>query len=757
MTPQEHSERRLAAIMFTDMVNYSELMQKDEAGTLQLLEDQQEIVNKILKDHGGRQIKTIGDAFFAQFDSILIALNCGVNIQETLVEFNSTRQFSQRINLRIGIHLGDVEVKDNDAYGDGVNIASRIEPFADAGGICITEDVYRQVMNKTEMNFRSIGKKELKNITYSPEVYKVILPWEDRRQSSGQDYPENKDRRGKQSQPTPQKTSKKKQNIMPIALGGLLVVVLAFMIGSYISSSEEIGGDPSRSRSIAVLPFQNLSDASGSDYFSDGITEDIISHLAEIEGLRVIARTSILQYKGTNKTVIEIAKELNVNTILEGSVRRAGDQVRVVTQLIDIKSDDHLWTQTYDKKLDDIFAVQTDIAQNIAASLEAKLSTKVQEKLASTPTTDTQAYDYYLKGKEQYYSYTMEGFRESVKFFSQALEIDPSYSLAYAGLGNAYAQIFYRTKDPTFSDLGYTAVNEALKQNPELAEGYKAKALLAHFSDKKTEALKLNMKAIELKPGYTEAIGNVGTVNYDLGDISQFIKYFKIFSASNPNHRFSSERIAIAYFMLNEVQIGLETAMEGIRKIPDSYECRNLLFHHYLNSGNSNKAKTILDELAKLRPNDGRISGLWSLYHLMASDFEKAREKALSTPNPNQHIKSFLAYAHKKLGNSDETEKILSEIESKALKELAAGAESYHQYFILARTHAMRNDLDKAVASLEDAINSGFRGYADDTNFLSWTVDPILSNARKKDGFIKLQERMEMIIDRERAEAGLTS
>ena len=757
MTPQEHSERRLAAIMFTDMVNYSELMQKDEAGTLQLLEDQQEIVNKILKDHGGRQIKTIGDAFFAQFDSILIALNCGVNIQETLVEFNSTRQFSQRINLRIGIHLGDVEVKDNDAYGDGVNIASRIEPFADAGGICITEDVYRQVMNKTEMNFRSIGKKELKNITYSPEVYKVILPWEDRRQSSGQDYPENKDRRGKQSQPTPQKTSKKKQNIMPIALGGLLVVVMAFMIGSYISSSEEIGGDPSRSRSIAVLPFQNLSDASGSDYFSDGITEDIISHLAEIEGLRVIARTSILQYKGTNKTVVEIAKELNVNTILEGSVRRAGDQVRVVTQLIDIKSDDHLWTQTYDKKLDDIFAVQTDIAQNIAASLEAKLSTKVQEKLASTPTTDTQAYDYYLKGKEQYYSYTMEGFRESVKFFSQALEIDPSYSLAYAGLGNAYAQIFYRTKDPTFSDLGYTAVNEALKQNPELAEGYKAKALLAHFSDKKTEALKLNMKAIELKPGYTEAIANVGTVNYDLGDISQFIKYFKIFSASNPNHRFSSERIAIAYFMLNEVQIGLETAMEGIRKIPDSYECRNLLFHHYLNSGNSNKAKTILDELAKLRPNDGRISGLWSLYHLMASDFEKAREKALSTPNPNQHIKSFLAYAHKKLGNSDETEKILSEIESKALKELAAGAESYHQYFILARTHAMRDDVDKAVASLEDAINSGFRGYADDTNFLSWTVDPILSNARKKDGFIKLQERMEMIIDRERAEAGLTS
>ena len=755
MADQENNIRRLAAIMFTDMVNYSKLMQQDEAGTLKLLDDQQGIVKSILKDHDGHQIKTIGDGFFSQFDSVLVALNCGIKIQETLIEFNATRKVSQKINVRIGIHLGDVEIKDNDAYGDGVNIASRIEPFADSGGICITEDVYHQVMNKTDLNFRPLGKKKLKNISYSPEVYKVILPWEERRQSSGGDYPGGKDRRGKQARPTPKKTSKKKQKLIPLAVGGFLVVILAFIIGSYIGSGEKIGGDPNRSRSIAVLPFQNLSDASGSDYFSDGITEDIISHLSEIEGLRVIARTSILQYKGTNKTVLEIAKELNVNTILEGSVRRAGDQVRVVTQLIDIKSDDHLWTQTYDKKLDDIFAVQTDIAQNIAASLETKLSTKLQEKLASSPTTDTQAYDFYLKGKEQYYSYTLEGFRESVKYFSQALEIDPSYSLAYAGLGNAYAQIFYRTKNPTISDLGYDAVDEALKQNPELAEGYKAKALLAHFNDKKTEALKLNMKAIELKPGYTEAIGNVGIVNYDLGDISQFLKSFKIFSASNPNHRLSSERIAIAYFMLNEVQIGLETATEGIRKIPDSYECRNLLFHHYLNSGNSSKAKTILDELVELRPDDGRINGLWTLYHLMNQNFEKAREKALSTPNPNQHIKSYLAYAHKKLGNSNETEKILSEIESEALKELAAGAESYHQYFILVRTHAIREDLDKALATLEDAINNGFRGYADDTNFLSWNIDPIFSKVRNMDGFIKLQERMEKIIQRERIEAGL--
>ena len=192
MTRKENRDRRLAAIMFTDMVNYSELMQKDEANTLKLLEEQQSIVNNILEESGGHQIKTIGDGFFSQFDSVLIALNCGVKIQEKLAIFNSTRHVNQRIHLRIGIHLGDIEIMDNDAYGDGVNIASRIEPFADPGGICITEDVYRQVMNKSDLTFRPIGKKNLKNITYAPEVYKVILPWQDRRQKSDPTFPREK-------------------------------------------------------------------------------------------------------------------------------------------------------------------------------------------------------------------------------------------------------------------------------------------------------------------------------------------------------------------------------------------------------------------------------------------------------------------------------------------------------------------------------------------------------------------------------------
>ncbi|MCH2446993.1 MAG: adenylate/guanylate cyclase domain-containing protein, partial [Candidatus Marinimicrobia bacterium] len=311
MADQENSVRRLAAIMFTDMVNYSKLMQQDEAGTLKLLEDQQGIVNTILKDHGGLQIKTIGDAFFSQFDSVLVALNCGIKIQETLREFNATRNVSQKINIRIGIHLGDVEIKDDDAYGDGVNIASRIEPFADAGGICITEDVYHQVMNKTDLNFRPLGKKELKNISYSPEVYKVILPWEDRQHSSGGDYPSEKDRRGKKSKPeekpsptpAPTPSASEEKNWMPYALGGLLTLVFGFILVNYFGSG---GGTGSRdARSIAVLPFESMTDQSGTDYFTDGITEDIISALAEIEDLRVIARTSILQYKGTKKSVIE--------------------------------------------------------------------------------------------------------------------------------------------------------------------------------------------------------------------------------------------------------------------------------------------------------------------------------------------------------------------------------------------------------------------------------------------------------------------
>ena len=773
MADQQTSVRRLAAIMFTDMVNYSKLMQQDEAGTLKLLVDQQGIVNTILKDHGGRQVKTIGDAFFSQFDSVLVALNCGIKIQETLVEFNATRKADQRINIRIGIHLGDVEIKDNDTYGDGVNIASRIEPFADAGGICITEDVYRQVMNKTDLNFRPLGKKELKNISYSPEVYKVILPWEDRRQSSGGDYPTKKDRRGQKSKPeekpsptpAPTLSASDKKNWMPYALGGVLTLVFGFILVNYFGS----GGDTdSRSaRSVAVLPFESMSDQAETDYFTDGITEDIISALAEIEDLRVIARTSILQYKGTKKSVKEIAKELDVNTILEGSVRRIEGNVRVVAQLIDIQTDDHLWANTYDRKLDDIFEVQSDISMNIANALEAELSPELTAELTSSATQDTRAYENYLKGKEQYSKYTEEGHRQAIKYHNRALELDPNYTLAYAELGNAYGQLYNITKEVSFKDLGFQSVEKALSINPDLAEAYKARGVLNAYTGQGVKALEDYLKAVELKPGYSHVIANIGIRYFAFGDLSECYSWQKKAHVLSPNHRFSAWYHSIPLFIMNENEKAIEILKKGLEKISDSFEMRSILFYHYLNSLDYPKAVSMLDEFSRVLEDDKRTQELRGLYHFVRGEQEEGVAMMTQVPYPTEYSQLLLAQAYMKLGQASKGNKILETISIKSRELVDAGSPSYHPYYKLAQVNAIQGNLDNTFSLLEEAIGNGFRGYAHEDNFISWVANPVFSrpiNPEKSreimledSRFIKLQQRMKKILQRERVEAGLSS
>ena len=759
--------------MFTDMVNYSKLMQQDEAGTLKLLEDQQGIVNTILKDHGGLQIKTIGDAFFSQFDSVLVALNCGIKIQETLREFNATRNVSQKINIRIGIHLGDVEIKDDDAYGDGVNIASRIEPFADAGGICITEDVYHQVMNKIDLNFRPLGKKELKNISYSPEVYKVILPWEDRQHSSGGDYPSEKDRRGKKSKPeekpsptpAPTPSASEKKNWMPYALGGLLTLVFGFILVNYFGSG---GGTGSRdARSIAVLPFESMTDQSGTDYFTDGITEDIISALAKIEDLRVIARTSILQYKGTKKSVIEIAKELDVNTILEGSVRRIENNVRVVAQLIDIKTDDHLWANTYDRKLDDIFEVQSDIAMNIANALEAELSPELTAELASSATQDTRAYENYLKGKEQYSKYTEEGHREAIKYHNLALELDPNYALAYAELGNAYAQMYNITKEVTFKELGFQSVEKALAINPDLAEAYKARGVLNAYTGQLKKSLEDNLKAVNLKPGYTDAISNVGLRYFNFGDLSKSYILFKKASVLDPNHRYRAWYQSIPLFIMNENDSAIKELEKGLEKISDSYVMRSALFFYHLNNGDYKEAKSMIDELLEVRSDDRRILELRSLYHFMQDEQQEGVNMMTQVPYPTEYSQLLLAQAYMKLGQASKGDEILETISLKSQELVDAGSPSYHPYYKLAQVNAIQGNFDNTFSLLEEAIDNGFRGYAHEDNFISWVTNPVFSSPMNPENsreimledsrFIKLQQRMKKIIQRERVEAGFSS
>ncbi|TMI41573.1 adenylate/guanylate cyclase domain-containing protein, partial [Candidatus Bathyarchaeota archaeon] len=276
-------DRRLAAIMFTDMVGYTALSQKDEGYSLQLLKEQRKLVRPFFPKHSGREVKTFGDAFLVEFASALEAVRCAFDIQQALHELNSGRPPESRLLLRIGVHLGDVIHSQNDVYGDDVNVASRIEPLAEPGGICITRQVYDHIKNKFEFPLSSLGKKELKNISEPTEVFRVILPWQ------------------------------KEVAVSP-------------------------GFDVHR---LAVLPLANISPDPKDSYFADGMTEELITVLSQLEGLRVIARTSVDHYAGREKRVSQIAQELQVGSVMEGSVRMAKDRIRVTVQLINTTNEEH--------------------------------------------------------------------------------------------------------------------------------------------------------------------------------------------------------------------------------------------------------------------------------------------------------------------------------------------------------------------------------------------------------------------------------
>lgn len=389
--------------MFTDIVGYTALTQSDETLALRLLEEHRNLLRPIFQEHGGREVKTIGDSFLVEFSSVLEAARCAVKIQERLHERNGSVPPERTIRLRIGLHLGDLVHSKGDVYGDAVNIASRIEPLAEPSGICASEQVYDQIRNKLGLEISSIGRRELKNVQEPVEVYKIELPWE---------------------------------------------------------KEEEMNPKPEGNR-IAVLPFVNISPDKGDEYFSDGLTEELISTISNISELSVISRTSIMSYRGSAKKVSEIGRELGVGNVLEGSVRKAGDRIRVSVQLIDVKSDRHLWVQNYDRKLDDVFAVQTDIAGQVADALRIRILPNERQQLEKRPTKSTEAYTLYLKGRYHWNRRSKENLLKAIEYFKLATEADPDFAAAYSGMADSYGVL---------ADHGHMAAREVLPKGMDLSE-----------------------------------------------------------------------------------------------------------------------------------------------------------------------------------------------------------------------------------------------------------------------------------------------
>lgn len=471
-------ERKLAAILAADVVAYSALMEADEAGTFDRLKaGRKELFEPEINKHHGRIFKLMGDGLLAEFGSVVDAVECAVTLQRGMAERNASVPEGKGIEVRIGINLGEVIVEGEDRYGEGVNVAARLQQLAEPGGICVSGKVSKEVEKKLAFSFEPMGEQRMKNIAEPIACYRVSL-----------------------------------QNVPPAQPDRSLSVAPSL---------------PKRA-TIAVLPFSNMSGDPEQEYFSDGITEDIITDLSKISGLHVVARNTAFTYKGKPINVQQAAQELGTRFVLEGSVRKAGSRVRVTGQLIDGKDGSHVWADRYDRELTDIFVIQDEITHAIVDQLKVKLLPEEKKALAATPTENVEAYTYYLRGRQFSHMCSKSYVLLARRMFSKASDLDPNYARAYAGIADCDSILHSWHHQADISIDGILAMSaKALALDPNLAEAHASRGLALQFGGRHEEAITELEHALALDPDLYEANYFYARFFFEQGDFQKAAEFFE--------------------------------------------------------------------------------------------------------------------------------------------------------------------------------------------------------------------------------------
>jgi len=502
-------KRRLAAIVSTDVKGYSRLMSDNEVETIKSIKSCRELLFQKISAHGGRVVDSPGDNILSEFSSVTDAVQCSVEIQNVLQEHNKDFPDNRKMEFRIGINLGDIIEDDERIYGDGINIAARLESIAEGGGICISGPIYDQIKNKLSLGYEYLGKQELKNITDPVPVYRVLT---DPASAGKLNYKCIKD----------DPLYKRKKWLVI----GLVLVILIAGINILFRNNTSFNHAERRKiikqklmnlsipdkPSIAVLPFMNMSGDAEQEYFSDGLTEDLITDLSKISGLFVISRNSVFSYKGKNVKIDEIGRELGVRYILEGSVRKVGDRVRITAQLIDSKTEGHVWAERYDRDLKDIFTVQDEVREKIVTALAVQVTSGDKKRIMVKKTDNLEAYDYYLKAKDLCNTTDLEKLEKGRQLLQEAIRLDPDFAKAYSAMGKTFFTqwVFGPDKDQAILDKVYEWGKKTIEINPEEPSGY---SQLAHYYlwTKQHEAgIEKIKKAIALDPNNAEWLATYG-------------------------------------------------------------------------------------------------------------------------------------------------------------------------------------------------------------------------------------------------------
>ncbi len=596
MTTQDF-KRKLTAILSADVKGYSLLMREDEEATVRTITAYREVIGSVVQKHRGEVVDSPGDNILAEFPSVVDAIRGAVEIQEELKARNAELPENRRMEFRIGINLGDVIHEKERIYGDGVNVAARVESLADAGGICVSRSAYDQIKDKLTLGYEYLGEHSVKNIAEPVRVYRVLMKPEDAGKVIGEKKVDPK--RG-------QRVALAVAIVLLLVIGGLLIWRTASPPVQVASVEKMVFPLPEKP-SIAVLPFNNLSGDSSQDYFSDGITETIITTLSNVSNLFVIARNSTFTYKGKPVKVQQVAEELGIRYVLEGSVQRSEDRVRITAQLIDALTGHHLWAEKYDRKLGDIFALQDDITERVAMALEVKLTEGEQAQVRRGKTDNPEAYEYFLRALKIGRRFTKEDNVQARKLYEKAIALDPNYAHAWQEIGRLHYRDakFGWTDTPDQSlTLAEKLAKKTLAINDSDAFAYGTLSVVYMARKQHEKAIAYGEKALALSPNFADIHAAIALVFLYSGRPEEAVEMVKKAMRLSPYYPgWYLPVLGHAYRLTGQYKEAID-ALEGwrTRANPRSELPYVMLAFTYVEAGRGEEAGVAVSKILKRKP-----------------------------------------------------------------------------------------------------------------------------------------------------------
>ena len=600
-------ERRLTAILAADVVGYSRLMAEDEVGTLARLKTcRREVVDPAIEAFHGRIIKLMGDGALVEFASVVDAVQCAATIQRKITNHNQGIPDAQQIRFRIGVNLGDIIVDGDDIYGDGVNVAARLEGLAEPGGICISGTAFDQTRHKANVGFAALGEQRLKNIPDPIRVYRVLL---------------DPTKAGKVV------TAPTRPSGRSMIVGGVVLLLIALAAIGFAWHRSLAPQRPT----VAVLPFANLTGDSSQDYFADGITEDLITDLAKLSGLDVIARNSVFAYKGKSIVLADVGRDLGVRFAIEGSVRRTGDQIRLNAQLVNIATGGTLWANRFDRSTREVFAVQDEISREIAKALGVQPSAAESERMARPPTANLEAYDYYLRAEQAARTGQRARLKQALTLYDKAVEVDPAFAQAYAGDARTTVYVWRASFNEIIQSAparkrAYEKASRALELDPELSSPYAILGIMQVVDRGYEEAIASAQRAVALGPGDAEAQAALGYVQLFAGNHDEAASAIEMALKLDPNLSPIDREIAgLVFLFQGNTGKAIETLEQARDDAPDAGDFQIKLAAAYALGGRLTDAKAAIAN--GLRLGAGAYS--LSLFRLSYAHFRNAHDLAL--------------------------------------------------------------------------------------------------------------------------------